>query len=110
MIIYSRQGNKTIAKFEEPNWIYSISNLFAKRGISERRFIENYLNRRTKFTGVASCSPEDEFDLEYGRKLAKERLLENYDQTVKKIASMLEEYLSDKYKRQNKALVNIQIH
>ena len=63
-----------------------------------------------KFTGVASCSPEDEFDLEYGRKLAKERLLENYDQTVKKIASMLEEYLSDKYKRQNKALVNIQIH
>lgn len=110
MIIYSRQGNKTIAKFDEPNWIYSISNLFAKRGISERRFIENYLNRRTKFTGVASCSPEDEFDLEYGRKLAKERLLENYDQTVKKIASMLEEYINDKYKRQNKALVNVLIH
>lgn len=109
MIIYTRQNNKVIAKFEE-NWLYSISNFFAKRGISERRFIEKYLNRRTKFTGVASCSPEDEFDLEYGRKLAKERLLENYDQTVKKIASMLEEYLSDKYKRKNKALVNMLIH
>ena len=35
-------------------------------------------NRRDSLRGVAKCHPNDEFDYEVGKKLAKARLLDNY--------------------------------
>ena len=89
MIIYTRKDNTVIAKFSEGNWLYSISNLFAKKGINERKFIEEYLSRRTNFTGKAKCHEEDTFDLKFGRELAKKRLIENYNQTIRIISILL---------------------
>ena len=92
MIIYTRKDNTVIAKFSE-NWVYSISNLFAKHGISERKFIEEYLSRRTNFTGKATCHVEDTFDLHYGRELAKKRLVANYRKTIQTLAFLLQKQL-----------------
>ena len=106
MIIYTRSNNKVIARFGE-DWIYSISNLFAKRGISEREFIKNYLNNRSKFVGIATCHEDDTFDLAYGKELARQRLLQNYDNTVKIIAKLLRDYLNEKNSAQNEAIKNV---
>lgn len=35
-------------------------------------------NRRDSLISVAKCHPHDEFNLEYGKKIAKRRLLANY--------------------------------
>ena len=103
MIIYKRNGLKVTAEFTEP-WIYSISNYFAKRGISERKFIEDYLNRRTKFTGVAKCLPTDKYDWNYGKELAKERLIKNYKDTLVILSHMLDELLTSRNSEQHETI------
>lgn len=45
--------------------------------------VSNYIyrvlaNHRDSLMGVAKCHPHDEFNLEYGKKMAKRRLLANY--------------------------------
>ena len=103
MIIYKRNGRKVTADFDEP-WIFSISNYFAKKGISERKFIESYLNRRTKFTGVAKCLESDKYDWNYGKELAKKRLLSNYYNTVIEISYLLQEKLEWRMNQQRNTL------
>ena len=103
MIIYKRNGRKVTAEFDEP-WIFSISNYFAKRGISERKFIEKYLNRRTKFDGVAKCMEGDKYDWNYGKNLAKQRLLSNYFNTIQELSYLLEDMLEARRKQQLKEL------
>lgn len=96
MICYLRYGNTVVATFRSKpadNYMYigfSIYNKISKE-LAKVPFIAdedaeelmNYVfrvlrNRRDSLHGVAKCHPNDEFDFEVGKKLAKERLLNNY--------------------------------
>ena len=96
MIHYLRYGNTVEATFRSKptdNYMYigfSIYNKISKE-LAKVPFIAdedaeelmNYVfrvlrNRRDSLRGVAKCHPNDEFDFEVGKKLAKERLLDNY--------------------------------
>lgn len=94
MICYLRYGNTIKATFRSnpaDNYMYigfSIYNKISKE-LLKLPFIacdENLMdfvfrvvrNRRDGLCGVAKCHPNDEFDFEVGKKLAKERLLDNY--------------------------------
>lgn len=94
MICYLRYGNTIKAAFRSnpsDNYMYigfSIYNKISKE-LLKLPFIacdENLMdfvfrvvrNRRDGLCGVAKCHPNDEFDFEVGKKLAKERLLDNY--------------------------------
>lgn len=94
MICYLRYGNTVVATFRSnpsDNYMYigfSIYNKISKE-LLKLPFIacdENLTdfvfrvvrNRRDGLCGVAKCHPNDEFDFEVGKKLAKERLLDNY--------------------------------
>ena len=87
MIKYSVKENKVIARFDE-EWIYSISNYFAKIGCTDRKFILKYLKNKSNFFGIAKCHPDDNFNLNFGKDLSKNRLIENYKKTVKKLATI----------------------
>ncbi len=96
MICYLRYGNTVVATFRSKpadNYMYigfSIYNKISKE-LTKIPFIAdedaeelmNFVfrvlrNRRDSLRGVAKCHPNDEFDFEVGKKLAKERLLDNY--------------------------------
>ena len=94
MIKFSRSGNRVIAEFTEP-WIYTITNLFAKRGIGDKetyKIIEQYLSRKTKFCGVARCMKCDTFNLQYGKDLARERLFKLYEDTIHNVAILVKQH------------------
>lgn len=96
MICYLRYGNTVVATFRSKpadNYMYigfSIYNKISKE-LTKIPFIADedaeelmgfvfrvLRNRRDSLRGVAKCHPNDEFDFEVGKKLAKERLLNNY--------------------------------
>ena len=94
MIEYTRSGNKVIATFSEP-WIYTITNLFAKRGIGDKetyKIIEQCLSRKTKFCGIAKCMKCDTFNLQYGKALARERLFKLYEDTIHNVAILVKHH------------------
>ena len=100
MIKYKRSGQRTIAFFTEP-WIYSITGFFFNRGFrtkEEYNIIKEYLDRRTKFTGISRCHLDDTFDWELGKRMARERLIENYKNTLSLLLDMLTEYNYKKHK------------
>lgn len=96
MIKYKFIDRKVIAYFTE-SWLYSLSNLFAKRGINERKFIEKYLSRRTKLFGAAKCHPNDEYNPDYGMALAKADLIKNYKNTIHKLAKLIRDKRKSAY-------------
>ena len=96
MICYLRYGNTVVATFRSKpadNYMYigfSIYNKISKE-LTKIPFIADedaeelmdfvfrvLRNRRDSLHGIAKCHPNDEFDFEVGKKLAKERLLNNY--------------------------------
>lgn len=94
MICYLRYGNTVKAVFKShptDNYMYigvSIYNKICKE-LLKLPFIacdEDLMdfvfrvvrNRKDSLYGVAKCHPNDKFDFEVGKKLAKARLLDNY--------------------------------
>ena len=96
MICYLRYGTTVVATFRSKpadNYMYigfSIYNKISKE-LTKLPFIADdeveelmdfvfrvLRNRRDSLRGVAKCHPNDEFDYEVGKKLAKARLLDNY--------------------------------
>lgn len=94
MICYLRYGTTVVATFRSKpsdNYMYigiSIYNKICKELLKLpfiacdeelMDFVFRVLqNRRDSLRGVAKCHPNDEFDYEVGKKLAKARLLDNY--------------------------------
>ena len=94
MICYLRYGTTVVATFRSKpsdNYMYigiSIYNKICKELLKLpfiacdeelMDFVFRVLrNRRDSLRGVAKCHPNDEFDFEVGKKLAKARLLDNY--------------------------------
>ena len=94
MICYLRYGTTVVATFRSKpsdNYMYigiSIYNKICKELLKLpfiacdeelMDFVFRVLqNRRDSLRGVAKCHPNDKFDFEVGKKLAKARLLDNY--------------------------------
>ena len=104
MICYLRYGTTVVATFRSKpsdNYMYigfSIYNKMSKE-LTKLPFIADdeaeelmdfvfrvLRNRRDSLRGVAKCHPNDEFDFEVGKKLAKARLLDNYYRIQKDIS------------------------
>lgn len=96
MICYQRYGSTIIATFKSnsmDNKLYIGFSMYRKinKELAKVPFIANedtgelmdfifriLQNRQDSLCGVSKCHPNDEFDLEVGKKLAKKRLLNNY--------------------------------
>lgn len=94
MIKYKINGNKTIAYFYNNDlysglyvWTKAIkAQVMKKLNIPKHYYIRfdieeiarETLMNKTKFYGVAKCSPDDIFDEETGKQIAKERLLQDF--------------------------------
>lgn len=84
MIEYMRNGNKVYAWFsgDEPDGYQLVNGIFKDEHISiqVKDRIGKYADELTKggLVGSARCHPDDKFDLEKGKKLAKYRLLQKY--------------------------------
>ena len=96
MICYLRYGTTVVATFRSKpadNYMYIGFSMYNKisKELTKLPFIADdeaeelmdfvfrvLRNRRDSLRGVAKCHPNDEFDFEVGKKLAKERLLDNY--------------------------------
>ena len=96
MICYLRYGTTVVATFRSKptdNYMYIGFSMYNKisKELTKLPFIADdeaeelmdfvfrvLQNRRDSLRGVAKCHPNDEFDYEVGKKLAKARLLDNY--------------------------------
>ena len=96
MICYLRYGTTVVATFRSKpadNYMYIGFSMYNKisKELTKLPFIADdeaeelmdfvfrvLQNRRDSLRGVAKCHPNDEFDIEVGKKLAKARLLDNY--------------------------------
>lgn len=96
MICYLRYGTTVVATFRSKpadNYMYIGFSMYNKisKELTKLPFIADdeaeelmdfvfrvLRNRRDSLRGVAKCHPNDEFDYEVGKKLAKARLLDNY--------------------------------
>ena len=96
MICYLRYGTTVVATFRSKpadNYMYIGFSMYNKisKELTKLPFIADdeaeelmdfvfrvLRNRRDSLRGVAKCHPNDEFDFEVGKKLAKARLLDNY--------------------------------
>ena len=96
MICYLRYGTTVVATFRSKpsdNYMYIGFSMYNKisKELTKLPFIADdeaeelmdfvfrvLRNRRDSLRGVAKCHPNDKFDFEVGKKLAKARLLDNY--------------------------------
>ena len=104
MICYLRYGTTVVATFRSKpadNYMYIGFSMYNKisKELTKLPFIADdeaeelmdfvfrvLQNRRDSLRGVAKCHPNDEFDYEVGKKLAKARLLDNYYRIQKDIS------------------------
>ena len=104
MICYLRYGTTVVATFRSKpadNYMYIGFSMYNKisKELTKLPFIADdeaeelmdfvfrvLRNRRDSLRGVAKCHPNDEFDYEVGKKLAKARLLDNYYRIQKDIS------------------------
>ena len=104
MICYLRYGTTVVATFRSKpadNYMYIGFSMYKKisKELTKLPFIADdeaeelmdfvfrvLRNRRDSLRGVAKCHPNDEFNFEVGKKLAKARLLDNYYRIQKDIS------------------------
>ena len=62
--------------------------------LTTKNKIERYADKLTehRLIGVAKCSPEDEFDLETGKRIARARLLKRYYKKKEKVCLKVAEF------------------
>lgn len=93
MIKYKVFDNETIAYFDNNGcsnlytWMQSITiQVMKKLHIPKDDFIRfniqniarDILINKTNFYGIAKCSPDDYFDIDFGKEIAKQRLLNKF--------------------------------
>lgn len=77
-IRYEIDGNIVIAWFKEP-WVSKFLVELSKLDINIPTKLTEYLFRmKYNEWGIAKCHPNDKFDIEYGKKLARKRLITKY--------------------------------
>lgn len=103
MINYSVIENRVYARFAgDAHGSYElVSDIINNKDLSDdyKDKIRRYADKLTEhgLFGVAKCSPEDEFDLETGKKIAKARLLKKYYKKKEKIYLEVSEFAYQLY-------------
>ena len=89
IIIYSRKNDTTIARFSA-TWIDKLKEYYRTHLNIDDDIIDCVVHKYiTKVEGdgfrayaMAKCSPEDTFDAEIGKQIAKTRLMNKYNKVV----------------------------
>ena len=89
IIIYSRKNDTTIARFSA-TWIDKLKEYYRTHLNIDDDIIDCVVHKYiTKVEGdgfrayaMAKCSPEDTFDAEIGKQIAKTRLINKYNKVV----------------------------
>lgn len=112
MIYYKIEGNKVIASFDCTKselyqfavWREMLINEFKNRfNINDSNdfdittTITDILLKIHNFTGVARCADKDEFKLEFGKELAKARLLQKYHKILTRLFMIYKGRLDNYY-------------
>ena len=100
MIKYTVHNNTVIAEFSR-DWIDTLAEYYFKNTYINydtlRDVVYDYLlkveNDGLKFYGEAKCSPDDVFDEEIGKHIAKTRLINKYNRVVRRINEILIELI-----------------
>ena len=98
MIEYNVIGNKVYARFagDEPDSYQLVCDIFKNKDLSVdyKNKIGRYADKLMEYglVGIAKCSPEDEFDLETGKRIAKARLLKRYYKKKEKVYLKVSEF------------------
>lgn len=91
MIEYNVIGNNVYARFagDESDSHRLVCDIFKNKNLSAdcKNKIARYADKLTehRLIGVAKCSPEDEFDLETGKRIARARLFKKYYKNKEKV-------------------------
>ena len=96
MIKYTVNNNTVIAEFRR-DWVPTLVEYFSNNTHIDyatlNDIVYNYMlkveNDGLKFYGVAKCSPDDVFDEEIGKQIARTRLLNKYNKVVTGINRIL---------------------
>ena len=96
MIKYTVDNNTVIAEFSR-DWIDTLVEYYFKNTHINydtlRDIVYDYLlkveNDGLKFYGEAKCSPDDIFEEEIGKQIAKTRLINKYNRVVRRINRIL---------------------
>ena len=100
MIKYTVNNNTVIAEFSR-DWIDTLVEYYFKNTYINydtlRDIVYDYLlkveNDGLKFYGEAKCSPDDIFEEEIGKQIAKTRLINKYNRVVRRINEILIELI-----------------
>ena len=100
IIIYSRKNDTTIARFSA-TWIDKLKEYYRTHLNIDDDIIDCVVHKYiTKVEGdgfrsyaMAKCSPEDTFDAEIGKQIAKTRLINKYNKVVTRINQILIELI-----------------
>ena len=77
-IRYGVDGNMVMARFTKP-WANKFFAELLKLDINiPTKLIDSLFCMKYNEWGIARCHPDDKFDLEYGKKLARKRLVTKY--------------------------------
>ena len=100
MIKYTVDNNTVIAEFNR-DWIDTLVEYYLKNTHINydtlRDIVYDYLleveNDRLKFYGEAKCHPDDVFDEDIGKQIARTRLLNKYSKVLARINQILIELI-----------------
>ena len=93
-IQYEIDGNIIMARFKKP-WVYTFLVELSKLDINiPTKLSESLFCMKYNECGKAKCHPDDKFDIEYGKKLARERLMTKYSRMRYLFFKRFDKYLA----------------
>lgn len=93
-IQYEINENIVIARFKKP-WANKFFAELLKLDINiPIKLIDSLFCMKYNECGIAKCHPDDKFDLEYGKKLARRRLLKKYSRMRYLFLRELDNYIA----------------
>ena len=93
-IRYEVDGNIVMARFKKP-WVGKFATELLKLKIIITPKLKDFLlYMNYDECGKAKCHPEDKFDLEYGKKLARKRLVTKYNRMRYLFFRELDKYMA----------------
>ena len=93
-IRYEVDGNIVMARFTKP-WVNKFYVELDKLDIYvPTKLIDSLFCMKYNEWGIAKCHPDDKFDLEYGKKLARKRLVTKYNRMRYLFFRELDKYMA----------------
>lgn len=96
-IRYGVDGNMVMARFTKP-WANKFFAGLLKLDINiPTKLIDYLFCMKYNECGIAKCHPNDKFDVEYGKKLARKRLVTKYNRMRYLFFKELDKYMASCY-------------